>query len=131
LRNYPECGKVFVYIAKRICPECREAEEKDFRTLGKYLSEHRGAGLNEVHSATGVAVERILRFLREGRLVETGAQWKVLKCESCGADIGSGKYCSKCAQDLSKELQNAVRDQRKDEPVERGKIYIMDRLNKR
>ncbi len=131
LRNCPECGKAFVYVTSRLCPRCREREEQDYRQLRDFLHEQKGATLAETHAATGVAMERILRFLREGRLVETGVQWKALTCTGCGESIGSGRYCRQCQQDLAAELQRPGRDRAPDATPGRGRFYTVDRLSER
>lgn len=133
LRNCIVCGKVFVYTSRNICPACREIEEKEYHLVRDYLYKHRGAALIEVHEATGVAVERITKFLREGRLVEAGVEWKALECEICGEPISSGRLCPRCAGQLSQQLQAASKDLRREDPLtsEKGKVYTIDRLTKK
>jgi flagellar operon protein (TIGR03826 family) len=135
LRNCPECGKVFAYTVKNLCPRCAAAEEADYRKVKKYLSDHQGADLEEVHAATEVSIERILKFLRDGRLVEAGARWKALQCDSCGEPIAAGRYCQRCAERLAQQMQSAVGGQHlsPDDPGARNreKMYIIDRVTKK
>ena len=133
LRNCTVCGKVFVYTNKNMCAACREVEENEYRLVKEYIYDHKDAALLEVHQSTGVAVERIMKFLREGRLMETGVQWKELKCESCGEPISSGRFCPKRADRLTQELQAASREKRREEPGtgDKGKVYTFERLTKK
>ncbi|WP_422446897.1 TIGR03826 family flagellar region protein [Thermoanaerobacterium sp. DL9XJH110] len=104
LRNCPECGKLFVYTVKNLCPDCVKKEEEDFEKVRDYLYDNPGATIEEVSEKTGVDSKKVLEFLREGRLVLKNANAGILSCEMCGAPILTGRYCDKCAGDMKKRL---------------------------
>jgi flagellar operon protein (TIGR03826 family) len=109
LKNCPECGKLFVQVSRNLCPACVEQEEKDFEAVAGYLRNHEDADITETSEATGVIEERIITFLRDGRLEAKGAISLELKCERCGRPISSGRFCEGCTNNLIREIQAAVR----------------------
>lgn len=109
LRNCPKCGKLFVYIAKDLCPECVQQEEVLFEKIRTYIKNHPGCNLQEVSENTEVSVDKILLYLREGRLVGMSSQLGAeLQCLSCGKPIAGGRLCEKCADSLGKELSEVM-----------------------
>lgn len=110
LRNCPKCGKLFVYISKDLCPECIQQEEVLFDKVRDYIKKTPGCNLQEVSENTGASVDKILLYLREGRLIGMNSQLGVeLQCLSCGKPISGGRLCEKCAKDLGKELTEVHR----------------------
>lgn len=107
LRNCPECGKVFVWVAHNLCPECAGKEEAFFKEVEKYLELHPGATIFEISEATGVPEEKIISFLRAGRLIPLGGGM-LLECEHCGKPIASGRFCDACRVALSSSFKERV-----------------------
>ncbi len=107
LRNCERCGRLFSGT-ELICPQCREDERAEFDKVREYLSRHRGATVAEVSSATGVGVQRIQRWAREGRLQVTPEQLgSTLRCERCGEPIDAGRFCGRCLGELALEIRRA------------------------
>lgn len=107
LRNCERCGRLFSGT-ELICPQCREDERAEFDKVREYLSQHRGATVAEVSSATGVSVQRIQRWAREGRLQVTLEQLgSALRCERCGVPIDAGRFCGRCLGELALEIRRA------------------------
>lgn len=109
-RNCPVCGKVFRFVSRNLCPDCIAEEEKEYEKVRSYVRDHEGANITEVSEATGVSVEKIIRFLREGRLVAKGALAGegAITCERCGVPIGGGQFCDRCREELAQELQRRI-----------------------
>lgn len=107
LRNCPKCGRVFAYQGKNLCRKCLEAEEDEYLIVRRYVRDHPGANVFEVAAETGVEEEKILRFLREGRLISQGFTSN-LECARCGRKISSGKYCEQCLYQLDSEIKGAI-----------------------
>ena len=102
IANCSRCGKIFRPIGgRKMCPQCLEADQKDFAAVRAYLKENPGAHIAAVSEATGVPVKRIQEYLREGRLVlAASADW--LQCERCGAPLQTGRLCAKCLAEIAK-----------------------------
>ena len=66
LRNCPQCGQVFTYIRTNLCPACQKLDEENYKVVRKYIAENPGVGIAEVSEKTGIAEEKILRYLKEG-----------------------------------------------------------------
>lgn len=104
-RNCRRCGKMFGYTSGMpICDACKRKDEEDFQRVRQYLKENPGARMREVAEACEVSVEKVTRYLREGRLeIKEGANI-VLECESCGRSIKSGRFCESCSKQLGKDF---------------------------
>ncbi|MGI6587821.1 MAG: MerR family transcriptional regulator [Peptococcia bacterium] len=108
LRNCPECGKIFNFLRTNLCPECQKKDEQCFRTIRRYIAQHPGVSAIDVSKNTGVSEEKVLRFLREGRLSVGARQQVKLECELCGQPVFRGRYCSSCQKKLTSGLKKAV-----------------------
>ncbi len=111
VRNCRKCGKIYNYIGGApICPVCKQLEEDDFQKVKEYLYENPGATLTQVSTELQMGVEKIKRFLKEGRLEITDDYGNmVLECESCGKSIKSGRFCAECERDLTVGLRSAAK----------------------
>jgi uncharacterized protein len=97
LKNCKLCGKVYTIGGfTQVCPQCKEQDEFDFDKIREYLYIHPGAKIFEVVSDLRLGVNKIKRYLREGRLEVVEENNVFLQCEMCGDPIHSGKYCEKC-----------------------------------
>ena len=116
LRNCPQCGKVFMYMVRNLCPACIDLEEKQYEEVKDYLRKTPGAQLEQIVEDTGVDESKILRWMREGRLVvaDTGGR-PVLVCQRCGRQVARGNLCTKCTQFLTDEI-NATKGLNGKEP---------------
>lgn len=107
--NCEKCGRMFKTIAGiKLCGRCRESDDDMFKVVREYIYDDPGATVSEVSQATEVPEEKILNFLREGRLVSKGDAM-LIDCEKCGKPIASGKYCGSCTQKMSKDLKDAAK----------------------
>lgn len=104
LRNCPECGKLFAYVSRNLCPECIEKEEELFRRVESFLKEHGSATVQEISKATGVPESKVISFLRTGRLVASSNS-PLLECERCGRPIATGRFCDACRAALAAALK--------------------------
>lgn len=101
------CKTLFLYpgFGAKLCPECRKKEEEMFAKVKKYLDENGPANLYSIAEATGIPEETIKQWLKDGRLEVPEDSDVYIKCERCGCDIRSGRYCPACAAELTKELK--------------------------
>lgn len=106
VRNCRECRRIFQYngYGDILCPECRKKDEEEFDRVKNYLRQNPDSTQKNVCDETGVDFNKILRWLREERLVTTDAKGLGLKCEQCGAPICSGKLCDECKRKLAADF---------------------------
>jgi flagellar operon protein (TIGR03826 family) len=114
IRNCKECGRLFQYTGfSKVCPKCKEEDEKNFKKVKEYLYDHPRAILTEVSEALEVPEDKILRYLREGRLEIVGEQGSlILECERCGRAIRTGRFCEECAIEIEKEFNQSLTSQK-------------------
>lgn len=107
VRNCRRCGKIFNYIGgPPICPACREMDEEDYKRVKEYLYQHPGASMTEVSTTLDVSIEKLKRFLKEGRLEIVGDDPNfVLECEICGKSIRTGRFCDACERDKARDFR--------------------------
>ena len=110
VRNCRKCGKIYNYIGgSPICPVCKQGEEDDFQKVKEYLYENPGANITQVSIELDIGVEKIKRFLKDGRLEITGDDGNmILECENCGKSIKSGRFCETCERDLAAGFRSAA-----------------------
>lgn len=123
LRNCPICGRVFAHNGRDICNKCLEKEDDDYAIVRRYVRDHPGASVSEVAEATEIDEDKILQFLRDGRLVTKGLTYTTM-CERCGKTISSGKFCESCLKQLGAEIRGMIPAKKQvvqEEPKPRGK----------
>ncbi len=108
LRNCSECGRLFAYQGRDICSRCLEGEDEEYMVVRRYVRDHPGASVFEVADETGVEEEKILQFLKDGRLQSKGFA-ELQECQMCGRRITAGKYCETCVKRLDVQLKEAQR----------------------
>lgn len=109
VRNCRKCGRIFNYIGSPICPLCKEKDEDDFKKIKDYLYENPKASITQVSSELDISIEKIKRFLKDGRLEIADDEGNmILECENCGRSIKSGRYCAECERVLASGLRSAA-----------------------
>lgn len=128
LRNCPRCGSLFASTGKNLCPACLAEDEKEYDLLRAFLKDNPRASLEDTAEATGVKPERILKFLRDGRIVAAqDAAW--LECERCGKPIVAGRFCPECAKKLRQELHLEGPGDRPDRG-DQDRMHVADLIKK-
>lgn len=130
LRNCARCGKLFLYKGSPYCPECQKLDDEDFAKVKDYLYENPGAPLMEVSEATQVPPDKVLRYLKEGRLELASEQDSILRCERCGKPIRTGRYCEACVAEISRGLRKGLEPPSKSTNYNE-RLYIEDRIKNR
>lgn len=70
--NCPVCGKLFEKQGfYEVCESCFAQNETDFDIVRDYLYSHPNKNILEVAYATGISLEKIREFLRQGRLTNS------------------------------------------------------------
>lgn len=116
---------MFAYQGRNLCSKCLEKEDTDYGVVRRYVREHPGAGVFEVSEATGIEEEKILQFLKDGRLQSKGFV-EITSCERCGKKISEGKFCEHCRGEMSQALRSVLPSKSsspEDKGQERGMHY--------
>ena len=107
IKNCKKCGRIFSSENGQIyCSRCRNSDEEDFKVVREYIYDNPDSNVMEVSEATGVDEEKILKFLRQGKLVLKG-DGVGLQCERCGAAINTGRFCDQCAKEIKSGFSKA------------------------
>lgn len=133
IRNCKQCGKLFQYTGvSKICPKCAREDEELFKIVKEYLYDHPGANIMEVSEETGVEEDRILRYLRQGKLEISGEGGSlILDCERCGKAIRTGRFCDACAHEIEVELKSGFTRVDKPKQLEKDRMFTAEMKKKR
>lgn len=107
LRNCPECGKLFAFVSRNLCPDCIAFEEECIQKIQEYIDDYGASTIAELSEGTDVPEEMVIYLLREGRLIIRGGV-TLLECERCGRPIPSGRYCADCCAALEASLKDVL-----------------------
>ena len=94
-----ECGSNHIKyqgVGSYICEDCRHEMFDDYGKVRNYLDAQHGATLHDAAMATGVPQNKIRQLIREERFEIAANSAVFMRCEMCGADIRSGRYCDEC-----------------------------------
>ncbi len=111
LVNCPRCGRLAPTLVRGQCPQCLREEHDQLRRVQTFLIEHGPASAEEIAAHVQVPVERVLRWMREGRLVATA---EPLRCRRCGRPVRLGVLCAVCRVELAvaiRQLEEALRSE--------------------
>ncbi len=136
IRNCKECGKLFQYDGiSKLCYNCRRKDDEDFKRVKEFLYENPKETITVVSEETEVSQDKILRYLREGKLeISADSSGIILDCESCGQAIRTGRYCEKCVRDIERGLKAGFvrkEEKKRTESKRSKKMYTVEMKNKR
>lgn len=102
------CGKLFNYEGGglKVCPSCSKKMEDRFTEVKEYIYEHRTATMTEISEEFDIPIPQIKRWVKEERLAFSEDSPVTLSCESCGAQIRTGRFCVNCKKALSNSFQS-------------------------
>ncbi len=124
------CGALFKYVGfgDEVCPLCAVTVKQEFESVKRYLAENGAKNLYEISLATGVPEKEISRYLRQGRLEIPSGSVFFIKCEMCGCEIRSGRFCVRCGMRLRTEGKlTTFAEIGDDAPKNRVKMHFLDR----
>lgn len=129
--NCPRCGRLAAFLLRGQCPACVEEEHAQLRQLRAYLNEHGPLPAEELAQETGIPLDRILRWLREGRLMVAEAE---MRCRRCGRRVALGVLCPGCRAEFLvalRELRSALERLRESAPPPRRRRIRRERVPER
>ena len=117
VRNCRKCGKLFNYVTGvPICPTCKDALEKKFQEVKKYVQENKGVTIHDVVENCEVDTQQVRQWVKEERLEFSGGGVTGITCEKCGAGISTGRFCNKCKTEMTNTLNSALPVKKKEAP---------------
>lgn len=132
LKNCKRCGRLFVYTGNPLCSYCLEEDEKIYKKVREYIEQHPRCTVMEVSEALDVPVEKIIQFLREGKLeLSKENSNMMLDCERCGRPIKTGRFCKECAEVLEKELARQAGRTNIAGKKEKQRMYLANRIRRK
>lgn len=107
----PKCGGVMVFkgCGEYKCEKCKYVDYDDYGKVRNYVEGHAGVTMAQASDATGVKQKTIRTMLKESRLEVADDSNVFMKCEMCGANIRSGRICSKCEVSYNKMVEDRAR----------------------
>lgn len=107
----PDCGGVMVFqgVGEYECEDCGKVEYDDYGKVRSYIEKHRGATAGDVERDTGVNQKSIRKMLRDERLEVAAESRTFLRCEVCGENIRSGRFCQKCKVNVNRRIEEQAR----------------------
>lgn len=122
VRNCKQCDRIYRYDGFNICSRCRNTNEDEFSTVIEYLYENKHSNIKETSEATGVSIEKITEFIRQGKIETRNFVNMKVQCIQCERTVTKGKICDKCKEEMKTTLKEKV-----ELPQDSGKISIMGR----
>lgn len=98
----------YIYGETYECPCCGRKELSDFGKVREFLNESGPQPALIISAETGVKINVIEQFLREGRVEIPDGSSIYIKCQICGTDIRYGRYCPDCIMKTTKNLSKAM-----------------------
>ena len=108
VRDCPRCGDLFNYTGVRdVCHKCAQSEEEMYQIVYRFLRkrENRAATVDRIVEATGVDEDLLYKWVRKGRLQPAMFPNLGYPCDSCGRLTTQGKICTKCQDELKRDLR--------------------------
>lgn len=120
VRNCKKCGKLFNYVTGvPVCPACKDALEKKFQEVKKYVQDNKGVTIHDVVENCEVDSQQVRQWVREERLEFNGDGATGITCEKCGATITTGRFCQKCKNEMTANLSTALPKKPKEPSVKK------------
>lgn len=109
-----KCGGVMIFkgVGEYKCEECGTVDYDDYGKVRNYIEKNPGATAAAASAATGVSQKSIRGMLKEERLEIAANSASFLKCEVCGAQIRSGRFCKKCETSYHRSIEEQARASR-------------------
>lgn len=107
-----KCGGLMIFkgCGEYECEDCALKGYDDYGKVRNYIEGHAGANSAEIEANTGVSQKSIRQMLKESKLEIAADSVAFMRCEMCGADIRSGRFCQKCEVTYHREKEKQMRE---------------------
>lgn len=105
VKNCKLCGRMFNdEHSSACCPACEKKMEEKFSEVKDYIRENPHASMSQIAEDNEIPVQQIKKWIREERLQFSKDSGIKLACESCGAEILTGRFCKACKRQMKDTL---------------------------
>lgn len=106
-----ECGGVMIFkgVGEYKCEDCGYLDYDDYGKVRNYIEHNPGATSAMASAATGVSQKSIRNMLKEERLEIAANSQVFLKCEICGEQIRTGRFCKRCETSYHRSIEEQAR----------------------
>ncbi|MGX8796358.1 hypothetical protein ACR6HW_09780 [Fusibacter sp. JL298sf-3] len=110
LRNCKKCNRLFsAKEGEFLCSRCNDEVDDEFTKVREYIYDNPTSGVKDVSASTGVHVDVILKWIKEGRIL-LSERTPITFCERCGEPSDGARYCKKCVHELSVGLKSGIQE---------------------
>jgi len=106
--NCERCGKLFMSLSSKSCPECREVEDNWLRKAKEVLYRQPQLDMMGLANEAEIPIDAIEEFVRQGRLMFRKAAVANLTCELCGKPLNIGKRCDACNNRIISMVRQSI-----------------------
>ncbi len=110
------------------CPDCASPFEgpNKAQAVRDLVKDNPGISASYVSSITGLPTTEIIKYIREEVLEFSDGSSAYLRCEDCGTEIKTGKYCDSCKASHKAIVKMSSKDR-----YSQGKMYEYARYSKK
>lgn len=110
-----KCGGIMIFkgVGEYQCEKCKAVDYDDYGIVRAYIEQHHGATAAQIEDATGIPQRTIRQMLKEERLEVAKDSICFLRCEICGENIRSGRFCDKCQKERKRLDEVKKREEKK------------------
>jgi ribosomal protein L32 len=101
--NCPDCGKLYLRLAGRVCPQCQALRQQQLNNAIGLVKARPGLPLEEIGRLCGISENVLLEFAEEGTFRRLDLS-VVYPCRFCSGPITSGTICAKCHDELARHI---------------------------
>lgn len=114
--NCLKCKKIFNKINVPICPDCIKKEEELFDEVRLLIKDNPLIDIDKVIEDTGVTKRKLIKWIKEDKLVLELHGADALSCSKCGKPLTHGKICKKCANRMQETVNIISNSMKKEKP---------------
>lgn len=122
------CKKPFYSFGARVCGDCQDRIEEDFKTIKDFLYDNpQKTSAEAIAEGTGVDKRIILHLIQDRRLLTKDTPDITMSCEICKKPSADGRICNDCKAALSQDLNKIARKPKdREAPEKKGpsKMHI-------
>ena len=104
--NCKRCGNIFQKYFSEFCPECYAFIRSELERSNTYLKNNRNVSLHELSEAVEVPINKLIKYINEGKLYSLDHPNLKYNCYFCEHQIHRGYLCKECALQFKLEVKH-------------------------